>query len=397
MAQQNSHGTNPLADAETQLLAVRQSNLTRKLQATVSKSATQIQVDGVELINFSSNDYLNLGSHPRVVAAAQAALAAYGAGSRASRVLSGNLPVHDELEAELAGLKKADAALVFSSGYLANLGVLQVLSRRSDNSHVPIFFDRLSHACVVDGALGAGRHWRAFPHNNTSCLEAQLSRLPRGRSPRALIVTEGVFSMDGDIAPLPELLQLCEVYDALLVVDDAHGTGTMGAEGCGTAAFHGISNSPRLIHVGTLSKALGSQGGFVAGARTVVDLLVNRARTFIFETALAPPCAAAALEALRILRSEQHRVMELQNNASYLRELLGLPSSNTPIIPVIMGEPNRALQVAEALKAAGFLVHAIRPPTVPRGTSRLRITLSSAHTREHIAALANAVLHLSAG
>lgn len=329
-----------------------------------------------------------------MIAAAADAIARYGAGARSSRLVCGNLSVHEELETELAAFKRTEAALVFSSGYLANIGVIQALSQRADGSQVPVFFDRLSHACIVDGALATGRNWRTFAHDEAFQLGQQLARLPSRLSPRALVVTEGVFSMDGDMADLGRLLKVCQMYKSLLVVDDAHGTGTVGRNGRGTAAYFKITDSPRIVHVGTLSKSLGSQGGFVAASRSIIDLLINRARTFIFDTGLAPASAAAALQSLRILQQEPGRVLTLQKNARLLREQLlqpivhTLPAGQTPIVPVILGEPEHAVDASRELLHKGMFVGAIRPPTVPKGTSRLRITLSSAHTQEQIKALA---------
>jgi 8-amino-7-oxononanoate synthase len=330
------------------------------------------------VVNFSSNDYLGLSSHPQVIAAATEALNVYGAGARASRLVTGNSPVHEELEAELARFKGTEAALVFSSGYLANVGVIQVLSRRADGSTVPVFMDKLSHACIVDGALATGK-WRTFAHNDVGALRGLLEGARSAASPRALVVTEGVFSMDGDVAPIAELLALCQEFDALLVIDDAHGTGTIGDGGRGTLSHFGIAARPRVIQIGTLSKALGSQGGFVAASQVIVDLLINRARTFIFDTGLAPTAAAAALAALRVLQAEPGRVGRLQSKAAELRKLLGHPDRVTPIIPHIVGDAEAAVELSRRLLEAGYLVSAIRPPTVPPGTSRLRIAMSSEH------------------
>lgn len=365
----------------------------RVLEPDPHRPSGVILPDGTRVVSFSSNDYLGLRKHPSVVAAAQEAIARYGTGAGASRLIAGHTNLHEELEDRLATFKATEAALVFSSGYLASVGLLQVLMG-SQNRRVPVFFDKLSHACIVDGATATGRNWRTFPHNDTAALE-RLLRKERGAtgSYRAVVVTEGVFSMDGDLAPLPDLVQLCEKYDAVLVVDDAHGTGTIGPCGRGAAAHWNLSGHPRLVHLGTLSKALGSQGGFVAGPRVLIDLLVSRARSFVFDTALAPPCAAAALEALCLLQCEPRHVERLAANSSRFRQFLnghiGEQKDFTPIVPIHIGHAREALIAAERLLEQGFLVVPIRPPTVPPNTSRLRVALSSLHTDAELESLAS--------
>lgn len=376
----------PLADAERQLEQISEQGLRRDLRV-VTQEGVLAKVGGRTVVNFSSNDYLGLSSHPQVIAAATEALNVYGAGARASRLVTGNSPVHEELEAELARFKGTEAALVFSSGYLANVGVIQVLSRRADGSTVPVFMDKLSHACIVDGALATGK-WRTFAHNDVGALRGLLAGARSAASPRALVVTEGVFSMDGDVAPIAELLALCQEFDALLVIDDAHGTGTIGDGGRGTLSHFGIAARPRVIQIGTLSKALGSQGGFVAASQVIVDLLINRARTFIFDTGLAPAAAAGALAAVRVLQAEPERVGRLQSKAAELRKLLEHPDGVTPIIPHIVGDAEAAVELSRRLLEAGYLVSAIRPPTVPPGTSRLRIAVSSEHEVGQLEAVA---------
>ncbi len=386
----------PWGDAARTLDAIAGASLRRQLLHGDNAPAAWLGRDGRRWLNFSSNNYLDLAAHPRVTAAAAAAATRFGAGSGGSRLITGSLLPHRELEDALAAFKGAEAALVFSSGYLANLGVLQALARRSDGSRVAVFFDRLSHACVVDGAQLSGAPWRTFPHNDLARLGQHLARAAAGgKSPAAIVVTEGVFSMDGDLAPLAEMMSLCERHDALLVVDDAHGTGTIGPGGRGAAALAGICG-PRVIHMGTLSKALGSQGGFIAGPAVLRDLLVNRARAFIFDTALAPPSAAAALEAVHVIVEEPERIGALARRSALLRVRLRehgftVPESPSPVVPVILGDAERTLRASAELRDRGFLVVAIRPPTVPRGTSRLRITVMASHTDEQVAALADAV------
>ena len=386
----------PWKDAADQLEALAAQHIRRELHHAEGAPGTRFTAGGRTLLNFSSNNYLDLAAHPAVVRAAQDAAARWGAGAGGSRLITGSSLPHRELERALARLKGCGDALVFSSGYLAAIGLMQALSHRADGTRVPVIFDRLSHACVVDAARGCGAPWRTFAHNDMVALERQLSRLPAATEPRAIVATEGVFSMDGDLAPIAEMLELCERHGALLIVDDAHGTGTIGQGGAGATALACVKPSARLVQMGTLSKALGSQGGFVAGPPVLRDLLVSRARAFIFDTALAPPCASAALAAIEIMHREPERVVRLQKNARLLRELLrgrGLPvpDSPSPIVPVVIGGAAETMRVSAALRDEGFLVVGIRPPTVPRGTSRLRITPMATHTDEDIRALADAV------
>ncbi len=360
-----------------------------------SDNGTHRLVNGKELINFCSNDYLGLAHHPDTKSAGIEAIKKYGCGTTASRLVCGTLPIHRDLEVALAELKSTEAALVFSSGYLACQGVIQALTSRADDSPVPVYFDRLVHASLIDGATQNGRNWRSFPHNDVPSLEILLNKNAVQIWPSALVITEGIFSMDGDIAPLLEMSDLCEKHHALLLVDDAHGTGVRGERGAGSAELAGIADKSHVIQVGTLSKALGSQGGFVAGPDILRDLMVNTARTFIFDTGLNPAAAGAALEALRIIKDEPERREKLRQNVLLFRKLLnrvGCDKRNpSQIIPVLMAEEERALQAAASLRNQGFFVAAIRPPTVPYGTSRLRITITADHAESDIRQLAQAI------
>ncbi len=392
-------------DAQEQLEALRAQKLQRALQPASGRVGPKVIRGGRELWNFSSNNYLDLASHPYVVARAQAALEEFGAGAGGSRLITGTLTLHEELEAKLATLKGTESALIFSSGYLANLATVQVLSRRSDGSRVPIVFDKLVHASLVDAIMACGAPWKSFRHNDVEAARREAERLvaqapaERGHSPRVLIVTEGVFSMDGDAAPLGELYEVAEQWDGLLVVDDAHGTGVVGRGGEGLVSAVGLAGAPRLVQIGTLSKALGSQGGFLAGPRLLRELVVNRGRGFIFDTALAPPCAAAALAALEILEREPERLEALRANARLLRSELQAEGIKTPegpaaIIPVIVGSAERALALASQLAEKGFWGVAIRPPSVPPGTSRIRLTVMTTHPPEVVTLLARTVADL---
>jgi 8-amino-7-oxononanoate synthase len=395
-------------DAADQLRAAACQHQLRAALPSGAPVGVRVERHGRTLWNFSSNNYLDLACHPEVVARACDAAQRFGTGAGGSRLITGTLRLHEELEMRLAALKSSEAALLFSSGYVANIGVIHVLARRADGSRVPIVFDRLVHASLIDAIASTGSPWKSFAHNDLSAaalqLERMVARCPRkaARGPSALIVTEGVFSMDGDVAPLAELSRLAQEHDALLIVDDAHGTGVIGARGEGAAGAAGVAGAPHVIQIGTLSKALGAQGGFVAGPRVLRDLLVNRARTFIYDTALAPPSVGAALAALDVLDREPGRLAALRGNALLLREALAeagiaLPEGSSAIVPVVVGEASRALALAAGLDEHGFLGVAIRPPTVPPGSARIRLTVMATHPPEVIRSLAQALAGLMRG
>ena len=319
-------------------------------------------VDGGEVISFASNDYFGLSQHPAVRAAAHEAIERWGAGAGSARLITGSRPVHTELERELADWKGAERALLFPTGFAANLGVLAALG----GPGVTIISDQLNHASIIDGCRLARGATQVYRHGDV----AHVAQLLKGTD-RAVVVTDAVFSMDGDLAPLAELARLCAARDALLVIDEAHSA--LGPE-------PPLFGAP-VLRVGTLSKMLGSMGGFVAGPGPLVDLLINRARPFIFTTAPAPAAVAAALAALRVLRSEEGDVLRARLAALTDRVRPGHPS---PIIPVVLGDESAAIAASRTLMAQGLLVPAIRPPTVPPGTSRLRVALSAAHSDEQV-------------
>lgn len=328
-------------------------------------------LDGRTVITFASNDYLGLSAHPVVVAAAQEAAAQWGTGATASRLVVGNRPVHDELEANLADWKGTQAALVFPTGYQANVGVLSTLA----GPGTTVVSDELNHASIIDGLrLGRG-DVHVYRHRDVDHVRGLLADAP-GRS---IVVTDAVFSMDGDLAPIDELVEACAEHGALLVLDEAHSV--LGPEVDPTAAVE-------VLRVGTLSKALGSLGGFVAGPAGYVELFVNRARSHIFTTGLSPSDAGAALAALRVLRSPEGAAL-----VEHLRDLVDRirPGHPSPILPVVVGEEAAAVEAAAALLERGILVPAIRPPTVPPGTSRLRVALSAAHTHDQVDSLLEAM------
>ncbi|MBI5116985.1 8-amino-7-oxononanoate synthase [Candidatus Poribacteria bacterium] len=362
---------------EVELAEIEAQGLLRKTKLIDGAIGPRVSLDGRETVLLCTNDYLGLANHPSVKQAAREALEKYGAGAGASRLVSGTLPPHAKLEAALARFKGTEAALVFGSGYLANLGIVSALETQGD----VIYSDELNHASIVDACRLSRATTKVFRHADTDALEAMLANdLAYGRR---LIATDGIFSMDGDIAPLPKLAALAAEYDCCLMVDDAHATGVIGPGGKGTAAHFGLGGSID-IQMGTLSKALGSYGAFVAGSRDLVDFLVNRARSFIFTTALPPASAAAAFEALNIIEREPERSERLWQNASLLKD--GLVSggfdagaSETFIIPVIIGDARQCVRMAEALLEEGVFAQAIRPPSVPEGTSRLRVVPTSEH------------------
>lgn len=354
--------------------------LRRRLVPTARGQAAAARRDGRDLVSFSCNDYLGLANDPRVIAAGQEALARYGAGAGASRLVTGNHPVVTALEARLAAHKGKEAALVFGSGYLANLGIVSALATAKDL----VLVDALGHSCLFAGAQLAGATMLRFRHNDVDHLRAQLAAR-RGRHERALILTERVFSMDGDRAPLDAILAVAAEYDAWTLVDDAHGLGVVEAG----------DRAP--LEMGTLSKTLGSYGGYLCASRAVVDLMTSRARSFVYTTGLPPASAAAALRALEIVEAEPEHAARPLALARRFTGRLGLPPAESPIVPILVGDAASALAHSAALEARGFLVVAIRPPTVPAGTARLRVAFSAAHDEAQVDALAEAVAGLVGG
>ncbi len=353
-------------------------HLTRRLAPLQSGVGPVVEMAGRQILLFASNDYLGLAMHPEVIRASVEATQRFGAGAGAARLVSGSLPPHQELESALAQFKGTEAALSFSSGYLANIGAIPALIGRDGL----ILADRLCHASLLDGCRLSAADFRIYRHNDTEQLQSLLAARRQAR--RTLIVTDGLFSMDGDLAPLPELSRLAQTYGADLYVDDAHGTGVMGAYGRGTAEHFGLEASIPF-QMGTLGKAFGSSGAYLAGSSTVIQYLMNTSRSFIFTTAPPPGSAAAATAALRIVQREPERRARLWANRERLfRGLteLGftLPPSISPIIPILIGNADRALSFAEHLFTEGIYAPAIRPPTVPDATSRIRVTVTSEHS-----------------
>ena len=368
------------AFAGDKLAALEDRSLLRRLKPTRRLDGAVVERDGRRLISFSCNDYLNLSHHPAVRAAAAEAALNYGAGAAASRLVTGDHPLLGDLEKRLARLKGTQAACVFGSGYLANTGVIPTFAGPGDL----ILVDALAHACIWAGAKLSGARTVAFRHNDVGDLE-RLLKAERPAARHALVATDGVFSMDGDIAPLDQLSALCSAHDAWLLSDDAHGVGVL-AEGRGSAALFPGADVP--LQMGTLSKALGSYGGYLCGSQAVIDLLKTRARTLVYATGLPPASAAAALAALDIIESQPDLTALPLAKARAFTDALNLPLAQSPIVPVVIGSAEAALAASARLEAEGYLVVAIRPPTVPEGTARLRIAFSAAHSDADVQRLA---------
>ena len=350
----------------------------------------RVMIRDFGLVNFASNDYLGLANDPRVIDAAKSAADQYGFGSGASPLVSGWTRSHQDLADALVSYEQVEAVALFSSGFAANLGTIAALVGKGD----AVYLDRLNHACLIDGAKLSGASLRVFPHNDADRLEAILAR-DQGRFRRSLVAVDGVFSMDGDLAPLDRISEICERFDAMLMVDEAHGTGVFGPNGRGACEHFHVTDRVH-VRVGTLSKALGSLGGFVAGSRRLVDHLINRSRTMIYSTALPSACCAAANEAVKIAIAEPGRRERVHRVAIALRTSLQqngwkvIPSTG-PIVPVWVGDPAAAVAISQNLRDQGLHVPAIRPPTVPEGTSRLRISLTASHSDEELARLVRAL------
>jgi 8-amino-7-oxononanoate synthase len=370
--------------ARAKLAALERRSLRRRLATTERLTATQCMRGGTKLVSFSCNDYLGLSHHPAVVAASVEATHRHGVGAGSARLVNGNHPLYAELEGKLAALKGSEDAVVFGSGYLTNVGTIPALVGRGDL----ILLDELGHSCLLTGAGLSGARVAQFRHNDVAHA-AELLAAERRAHERCLVLTDGVFSMEGDLAPLPALAQLCAEHDAWLMSDDAHGLGVVG-DGRGSS----FATTPPVqvpLQMGTLSKAVGGYGGYLCASRAVVDLVRNRARSFVYSTGLPPGVVAAASRALDVIATDVQRVRRPLALARRFTAALGLPPAQSAIVSLVVGSAARALESADALLSAGFLVAAIRPPTVPAGTSRLRVTFSAEHTDEEVAGLTAAV------
>lgn len=359
------------AHAEQKLAQLEASGQRRSLTETAREAGGRAARAGRRVISFCDNDYLSLSHDPRVTRAAAEAALNYGAGSGGSRLITGNHPLNSALEARLAALKGTEGARVFGSGFLANLGTIPALVGKGDT----VVMDELAHACMHGGAKLSGAEIRLFRHNDV----ADAARLMRGAPGQVLLLTETVFSMDGDVAPLAELGALAEAAGAWLMTDDAHGLGIT------------VQENPAQIQMGTLSKAVGGYGGYVCGPAALMDLLTSRARSFVYTTGLPPPVLAAAITALDIIQAEPERSAKARRHAALFCALMGLPAPDSVIVPIIIGPEAEAMRVSGALLERGYLVTAIRPPTVPAGTARLRVTFATGHEEADVRAFAGAL------
>lgn len=376
----------PLDFVWDELKALKEGGLYRRPVVIEGLKGPYVSIGGDSYISFSSNDYLGLAGHPRIREAAREAIRRYGWGAGASRLVSGTNVLHERLEEGLARFKNAEAALVFSSGYMANVGAICALMGRGDL----IIGDRFNHASIIDACRQSGADFRVYTHNDVGALERVLRRAAGGYR-KILVVTDGVFSVDGDVAPVSEIISAVrQSYPrAMIMIDDAHGTGVFGSKGRGILEHLGVEGGVD-IQMGTLSKAMGGVGGFIVGTGGLIDLLRNKSRAFMFTTALPPAACAAGLEALELIGGDvgQERRERLWQNCCYLEKglnAMGLRMAiKSPIVPIILGEPEQAVRASKALLSRKLLVPAIRPPTVPQGTSRLRISLTAEHTPEHL-------------
>ncbi|WP_281646498.1 8-amino-7-oxononanoate synthase [Parendozoicomonas sp. Alg238-R29] len=376
-------------DLESALQERRAKSLYRRRRTVDGPQKPQMIVDGKEQLAFCSNDYLGLANHPEVIKSFQQAASKYGVGGGASHLIIGHSRAHHQLEEELAEFTGRPRALLFSTGYMANLGVISALLGRGD----AVFQDRLNHASLLDAGQLSGARFQRYLHCDPASLE---QKLQRSEAHRKLVVTDGVFSMDGNIAPLKELTAAASKHDAWMMVDDAHGFGAVGQGGRGVADMFDMGIRELPILMGTLGKGFGTAGAFVAGSDALIETLVQFARSYIYTTSMPPAVAEATRTSLRLLKTEDWRREKLQTLIQRFRsgcEQLGLElmDSNTPIQPIMVGSAEKSLTMSEALEAQGILVTAIRPPTVPKDSSRLRVTLSASHTEEDVDRLLSAL------
>lgn len=370
----------------------KRQSLYRARKTITSAQGASVVVDGKQLVGFCSNDYLGLANHPEINKAAKSAIDKYGVGSGASHLVCGHSSEHQALEEELAAFTGRDRALLFSTGYMANLGVITALLSKGDE----LFEDKLNHASLLDGGLLSGARMQRFLHNDTASLELKLAKVKSGNK---LIAVDGVFSMDGDTAPLAELSSCARRHQAWLMVDDAHGFGVLGKNGGGSSEHFGLDQQQLPILMATLGKGLGTFGAFVAGSNALIEALIQFSRSYIYTTAMPPSIAASTRVGLRLLQTESWRRQHLLELISYFKHeaaLLNLPlmKSDTAIQPLLVGNADAALALSAGLEAKGFWVSAIRPPTVPAGGARLRITLSAAHSKEQVEQLLQALATL---
>jgi 8-amino-7-oxononanoate synthase len=381
--------TNDFYRFKPELAALQQQNLYRRRRVVEGPQDVLLQIDGRQVVNFCSNDYLGLANHPEVIAAFKRGADRYGVGSGSAHLVCGHSQAHNALEQELAEFTGRQRALLFSTGYMANLGVISALLGRHDS----VFEDRLNHASLLDGGLLSRAHFKRYRHAEMDELATGLGGLAGGK---ALIVSDGVFSMDGDLAPLPAMAEMAQQFNAGLMIDDAHGFGVLGANGGGVVEHFGLSQAEVPILVGTLGKAFGSFGAFVVGSDELIEILIQKARSYVFTTALPAAVAEASRTSLRLLRQDGWRRQQLQDLIASFKlgsEQLGLQlmASDTAIQPILIGDSGKAGAISQALLQQGFWVSAIRPPTVPVGTARLRVTFSANHSLQQVNSLLDAL------
>ncbi|WP_417223965.1 8-amino-7-oxononanoate synthase [Amphritea sp.] len=374
---------------QAELQARKAQSLYRQRRILQSPQSPQVMVDGKACLAFCSNDYLGLANHPEVIAALKAGADRYGVGGGASHLVNGHSQAHHALEEELADFTGRPRALLFSTGYMANIGAITALLDKRDG----VFQDRVNHASLLDAGLLSGARFQRFLHNDADNLN---TRLQRTEARRKLVVCDGVFSMDGDLADLPAICHTAAQQQAWVMVDDAHGFGCLGEQGRGTVDYFGLGSNQVQVLVGTLGKAFGTSGAFVAGSEELIETLIQHARTYIYTTSMSPAMASATRASLRLLRQDEWRREQLNHLIQRFRqgcEQLGLPlmASPTPIQPILVGAADRAMAISAALEAKGIFIGAIRPPTVPQGAARLRVTLSATHTDEQLDRLLDAL------
>ena len=365
-----------------ELEKIKKSGLYRELNIVESVQGTHLEIKGKTYLTFCSNNYLGLANHPVIIKAVKDAVEKYGWGAGASRLVSGNMKLHEALESEISRFKGKEASIVFPTGYMANIGTISSLVSKGDL----VICDKLNHASIIDGCRLSGADFRVYPHCDMEKLENILRKSSKYH--QKLIVTDTVFSMDGDLAPLSDIVRIASKYNAMVMADEAHGAGVFGKMGRGVVEHFNLSKKVSII-MGTLSKAVGSLGGYVSGDADLINFLRNKARPFMYTTALPPAVCAASIAGIRLIRENASLRTSLWNNVRYLREKLDLlninvTSSESPIIPILIGDAKKAVDVSAFLYKKGILIPAIRPPTVPARSSRLRMTVMSTHTREEM-------------
>ena len=365
-----------------ELKQIKRAGLYRELNSVEGSQGTHLEIKGKTYLSFCSNNYLGLANNPLVIKAVKDAVEKYGWGTGASRLVSGNMRMHEALEDEISRFKGKEASIVFPTGYMANLGTISSLVSKGDLA----ICDKLNHASIIDGCRLSGADFRVYPHCDMEKLENILKKSTK--YPHKLIVTDTVFSMDGDIAPLPDIVRIAHKYKAMVMVDEAHGTGVFGKKGRGVVEHFNLSKKISIV-MGTLSKAVGSLGGYVSGDADLINFLRNKARPFMYTTALPPAARAASIAGIKLIQKDPSLRTSLWNNVRYLKKELGLLNLNvipseSPIIPILIGDAKKAVDMSKLLYKKGILIPAIRPPTVPTRSSRLRMTVMSTHTRKDL-------------